>query len=128
VAVGNLSRDVDDLRVRNRDLETEVQKLTKQVAFAKQSGAPLPAEVPVLPTVDLSGVVNGVDAEHSLAEINLGSRDKVVTTTPFIVSRDGKYLADLVVEKVDENSSVGHLKTVQGEIRKGDHVTYTVKR
>jgi hypothetical protein len=124
----NSSRQVSDLQRTNRDLEVRVNDLSTKVNYVKQTGGALPAEVQALPSVDLSGIINNADAQRNLAEINLGSRDKVVTGTQFTVSRDNKYLADLVIEKVDENSSVGRLQTVQGEIRKGDYVTYTVKR
>ena len=129
VTAMNLSAKVDDLTTRSRDLEVQVADLTKKLNWYVQNyPGEAPRVVPAVPTVDLLGVITNVDAERKVAEISLGSRDKVVGEMVFTVSRGEKYLADLVIEKVDENSSVGRLETVQGEIRRGDNVTYFVKR
>lgn len=128
-ALQNVSSQAEDLKTRCRDLEVQVADLRKKLNWYVQNfTGEAPTPVPPVPTVDLAGVINNVSMERKVAEISLGSRDKVVEKMVFIVSRGDQYLGDLVIEKVDENSSVGRLETVQGEIRSGDHVTYTVKR
>ena len=125
----NLVRENEDLRARVRDLEVQVADLTKKVLWYREKSqvTELPQTAPP-PSVSLAGVINNVDNARKVAEISLGSRDKVVEKMTFFVSRGEQYLADLVIEKVDENTAFGRLETVQGEIRKGDNVTYTVKR
>jgi len=127
----DLRRLLDDLKTRARELEVQNTELNRQLTYLKQvwPGGEVPTgEVPALPTVDLVGLVKDVDNVNRVAEITLGSSDKVVEGMKFTVSRGGTYLADLVVTRVDENSAVGKLETVQNEIREGDHVTYYVRR
>jgi len=127
----DMRRVLDDLKTRARALEVQNTELNRQLTYLKQiwPGGEVPTgEVPALPTVDLVGLIKDIDNVNRVAEITLGSSDKVVEGMKFTVSRGETFLADLVVTRVDENSAVGTLETVQGEIREGDNVSYYVRR
>lgn len=126
----DLQRMVDDLTVKVKEYAEQIAELDKQVAWFKQNwpGGEVPGEVKPLPSVDLTGVVKAADNSRKVAEISLGSRDQVVEGMTFMISRGSEFLADLEITKVDENSSVGKLKTVQGDVQEGDHVTFDVRR
>lgn len=126
----DMRRLLDDLRAKSRLLEVQNREITKRLTFLEQNwpGGEVPTgDVPALPTVDLAGLIKDVDNVRKVAEITLGSSDKVVEGMTFMVSRGGTYLADLVVTRVDENSAVGKLETVKHEIQEGDNVTYYVR-
>ena len=125
----DLKQSVIDLRARIRGLEVQVSETGKENTYLKQHAkVELPKSVPALPTVDLRGVVRDVDNNTNVAEISLGSSDQVVENMTFIVSRGNDFLADLIITKVDENTAVGRLEYKQGEVRRDDNVTYTVRK
>ena len=126
----DMRRTLDDLKARARELEVQNTELNRQLTYLKQTwpGGEVPTgEVPALPTVNLVGLIKEVDNVNRVAEITLGSSDKVVEGMTFTVSRGGAYLAELVVTRVDENSAVGTLETVKQQIREGDNVSYYVR-
>lgn len=127
----DMRRTLDDLRDKVRRLEQQNADLARRTTYLEQTwpGGEVPtSEVAVLPTVDLTGRVLAVDNGMGVAEISLGSSDKVVEGTRFVVSRSGEYVADVIVTKVDENRAVGRLETTQKNVQEGDNVTYTVRR
>ncbi len=125
----DLRNQVMNSNNRVRELEVQLNESVKENNYLKQHAqAKLPEAVPVLPTVDLHGVVTEVNNQDKIASINLGSADQVVKGMTFYVSRGGNYLADLVITRVDENSSVGRLDTVTGAVQESDNVTYTFRR
>jgi chromosome segregation ATPase len=117
-----------ELLTRVKDLDLQVSEAVKENKFLKQHAqAALPTAVPVLPTVDLHGVIKEADNQTKIASINLGSSDQVVQNMTFVISRGSNFVAELVITKVDENSAVGRLETVTSEVRRDDNVTYTVR-
>ena len=125
----DLARMVEDLGDKVRRLEVQLAEVSKQANWYKQNwpGGTVPSEVTPLPSVDLAGEVKGADNTRMVAEITLGASDQVVEGMKFMVSRGKTYLGDLVITKVDENSAIGRLETMQGEVREGDNVTYDVR-
>ncbi len=121
----------DATRQRN-DLESQLMAAQQRmVELEKQLNSippeARPARVNPLPAVDLRGAVTRVDPANGMAQIDLGASDGVVTDMTFLVQRNGRYLGDLVVTKLDENTAIGRLQTVQGQIQEGDHVRYNVR-
>jgi chromosome segregation ATPase len=125
----DLKQMVIDLKARIRGLEVQLAEIGKENTYLKQNAkVELPKVVPALPTVDLHGVIREVDNNTNVAEISLGSSDQVVENMKFLVYRGNDYLADLIITKVDENTAVGRLEYKQGDVRRDDNVTYTVRR
>jgi len=76
----------------------------------------------------LEGKVMIVNKEFNFAVINLGSKDKVEVGDEFRVSRDGKYIGDLKVEKVhDSMSAAGFAVELKDQIKENDKITQKVK-
>jgi len=60
------------------------------------------------------------------AEIDLGSRDGLRANQKFIIHRNGQFVANFIVTRVDINRAVGRLELVQGElggVQVGDRVS-----
>ena len=124
----DLLRTVKDLEQKVRLYEQRIVEQDKELAFLKHNfKGTLPEAVPT-PTTNLNGLVKAADNARRVVEISLGSSDGVAKGLTFMVSRNNQYLADLVITEVDENSSVGQLKTVQGEVREGDNVTFEFRK
>lgn len=76
----------------------------------------------------LEGKVMIVNKEFNFAVINLGSKDKVEIGQEFRVSRDGKYIGDLKVEKVHESmSAAGFAAELKDLIKEDDKITQKAK-
>lgn len=76
----------------------------------------------------LEGKVMIVNKEFNFAVINLGSKDKVEPGQEFRVTRDGKYIGDLKVEKVHESmSAAGFAAELKDLIKENDKVTQKAK-
>lgn len=82
------------------------------------------------PTVakGIEGKVMIVNKEFNFVVINLGSKDKVSVGDEFLVSRSGKPIADLKVEKVHEfMSAAGFSAELKDLIQENDKVTQKKK-
>jgi len=76
----------------------------------------------------LEGKVMIVNKEFNFAVINLGSKDKIEAGDEFRVSREGKYIGDLKVEKVHESmSAAGFLPELKELIQENDKLTQKAK-
>jgi len=76
----------------------------------------------------LEGKVMIVNKEFNFAVINLGSRDNINVGDEFSISREGKYIGDLKVEKVhDSMSAAGFLPELKDLIKENDLITQKVK-
>ncbi len=90
-----------------------------------EGGAPRGA-VPVTPKV--AGPIQGeiVEVDGRYVSINVGETSGVVQGMPFMVYRDGAYVADLEIETVRPKEAGGKLTLLKpGEqVRRGDRVAY----
>ena len=76
----------------------------------------------------LEGKVLIVNKEFNFVVINLGSKDKVSVGDEFLVSRAGKSIGDLKVEKVHEfMSAAGFAAELKDFIKENDKVTQKTK-
>ena len=122
----NLERQVATLEKKVRLYAQQVAEQGKTIAYLRQH---FPGELPTVvevPSHDLIGVVRNV--KNRVAEISLGSSDGGREGQVFLVSRANTYLADLKITRVDDNSAVGQLKTLKGDVQEGDDVTYELRR
>lgn len=79
----------------------------------------------VIPDVPIEGQILRVEktaGDLTLVEINVGLRDRVQPGMKFIISREGRYLGDLVVSLMDEDVSAGRVELAQGDIQPGDRI------
>lgn len=82
----------------------------------------------VLSSKALEGKVIIVNKEFNFVVINLGSKDKVGVGDEFLVSRDGKPIGDLKIEKVHEAmSAAGFAAELKDLIKENDLVTQKIK-
>ncbi|MDD5108084.1 MAG: hypothetical protein PHC29_01030 [Candidatus Omnitrophica bacterium] len=76
----------------------------------------------------LEGKIMIVNKEFNFAVINLGSKDKVIVGDEFTISRDGRNISELKVEKVHESmSAAGFAPEFKDLIRENDKVTQKIK-
>ena len=76
----------------------------------------------------LEGKVIIINKEFNFVVINLGSKDKVQVGDEFRVTRDGKFIADLKVEKVhDSMSAAGFAAEAKDLLKENDLITQKVK-
>lgn len=85
------------------------------------------AKKPASPAA-LEGKVMIVNKEFNFAVINLGSKDNINVADEFSVSREGKYIGDLKVEKVHESmSAAGFAAELKDQIKENDKITQKAK-
>jgi flagellar basal body-associated protein FliL len=76
----------------------------------------------------LEGKVMIINKEFNFAVINLGSKDKVSIGDEFRVTRNGKFIGDLKVEKVHESmSAAGFIPEIKDQLQENDLITQKVK-
>ena len=76
----------------------------------------------------LEGKVTVVNKEYNFAVINLGQKDGINIGDQFSVSRDGKIIGDLKVEKVHESmSAAGFAAELKDLIKENDSVVQKAK-
>lgn len=74
------------------------------------------------------GKIMIVNKEFNFAVINLGSRDNVSLGDEFSISREGKYIGDLKIEKVHEAmSAAGFIPELKDLIKENDKITPKAK-
>jgi len=99
---------------KNNALEAKVSKAAPSQAPSSAKG--------------LEGKVMIVNKEFNFVVINLGSKDKINVGDEFLVSRAGKPLGDLKVEKVHEAmSAAGFSAELKDLIKENDKVTQKIK-
>jgi len=96
-------------------------------AAKKNVSAPVAPVAPVQSKA-LEGKVTVINKEYNFAVINLGQKDGVNIGDQFSVSRDGKVIGDLKVEKVHESmSAAGFSAELKDLIKENDSVVQKVK-
>ncbi|PIQ86756.1 MAG: hypothetical protein COV73_04210, partial [Candidatus Omnitrophica bacterium CG11_big_fil_rev_8_21_14_0_20_43_6] len=74
------------------------------------------------------GKVLIVNKEFNFVVINLGSKDKVGVGDEFLISRSGKPIGDIKVEKVHEfMSAAGFSEELKNAIKENDKVTQKIR-
>ena len=89
------------------------------VTRIKDKAKPVP---PVVRKVELKGLVTAVDLKNKMASISLGLADGVKEGMKFHVTRDDKFLCNIVILDVDAEQAVGFLDLVQVQPKTGDQV------
>jgi hypothetical protein len=128
-----LSRANNEAVTQLRFAESTIRKLQEELAAqattAPKGGAAVSSESGAVASLSIQAPaqINGKvsDARNGLVELPLGARDGVRVGTRFTAQRGTNFIADVVIDKVTPDASVGHAENVKkGEaVRKGDLVT-----
>jgi len=114
---------IDSLEKQSKLLLEEKTDLQNQLgANLQRTGQTVAAPVTVtplketarvaMPAVDigLNGLVTTVDMDNSLAEISIGSANGVKQNMKFHVTRDDKFICDIVILDVEPENAIGTLE------------------
>ncbi|MFA6357685.1 MAG: hypothetical protein WCY09_03330 [Candidatus Omnitrophota bacterium] len=96
------------------------------VVVAKESATDKKTELPQVKS--LEGKIMVVNKEFNFAVINLGSKDHVSLGDEFLISRDGKDIGKIKVEKVHESmSAAGFAAELKDLIKENDKIVLKTK-
>jgi hypothetical protein len=108
-----------------RLLEEKTELQNKLDQYLRQYGKAIAAPSPVTPRreavrvapptkdIDLNGMITEVDLKNLLAEISIGAAEGVKTGMRFHLTRDDKFICDIVILDVWPEKAVGWLELLQ---------------
>jgi len=127
---------IDQMEKESRRLREENTALQKKLdQFMQQYGKTFPTPAPVTQVPDkaqvapavtdigLKGTIREINTENSWAEISIGSANGVREKMIFHVTRNDKFICDIVIFKVDPDKAIGKLELVQEPPKAGDIVS-----
>jgi len=128
-----LEEKQEELLDEKTELQNKLDQLLRQYGKVIAPPVPLPAiaqkvqVAPAIKDIDLKGLVTTVDLKRLLAEISIGAADGVKEGTRFHVTRDDKFICDIVIMDVEPETAVGWLELLQArpedQPRAGDHAS-----
>lgn len=109
-----------------RQLELQIQDLRQRLASAG-GGVDIARE---RYTGQVSDVRRDPGSERTLVSVNLGSSDGIQPHSQLYVTRDNNWVANVQIERVDVNGSVGVVQQTAPNqaVRRGDRVTTSLDR
>lgn len=109
-----------------RQLELQIQDLRQRLASAG-GGVDIARE---RYTGQVSDVRRDPGSERTLVSVNLGSSDGIQPRSQLYVTRDNNWVANVQIERVDVNGSVGVVQQTAPNqaVRRGDRVTTSLDR
>lgn len=109
-----------------RQLELQIQDLRQRLASAG-GGFDIARE---RYTGQVSDVRRDPGSERTLVSVNLGSSDGIQPRSQLYVTRDNNWVANVQIERVDVNGSVGVVQQTAPNqaVRRGDRVTTSLDR
>ncbi len=138
--ISQLEEQARQLTKQKTQFQTRLEQLLRQYGktIAERPPAEPPtvekaevAQAPPLPAKDikaigLKGQITRVDLKNSLAEISIGAADGVKEKMKFYVTRDDKFICNILILDVDAERAVGFLELVQTPPRVGDKVSTNI--
>ncbi|MFB0553990.1 MAG: hypothetical protein ACETWQ_11840 [Phycisphaerae bacterium] len=130
--ITTLEKQSKQLLEERTALQNELDKLLRQTGKAIVAPEPVTTvkeKVQVAPpTVDigLEGLIATVDLENSLAEISIGAANGVKQNMIFHVTRDNKFICDIVILDVEPEKAIGTLELMdvtKEQPKAGDNVS-----
>jgi hypothetical protein len=82
---------------------------------------------PGVKDINLQGIVTDVEPQERLAEISIGQAEGVKKGMRFHVTRDDKYICDIVILDVMPEKSTGWLEMLQAGLQNQPRVDDTVR-
>jgi len=130
--IGDLEKQKKQLLEEKTALQNRLNQLLQQAGKAvaapeRVTTVKEKAQV-ALPTVDigLKGLISAVDLENSLAEISIGAANGVKQNMRFHVTRDDKFICDIVILDVEPEKAIGTLELMEvtkEQPKAGDNVS-----
>jgi len=115
------SETTDASKAQNKTAEKNVTAPAVEPAKGQKQENPAPAKL-------LEGKITVINKEYNFAVINLGQKDGINLGDQFSVSRDGKVIGDIKVEKVHESmSAAGFAPELKDLIKENDLVAQKAK-
>ncbi|MCG3179187.1 MAG: hypothetical protein BIFFINMI_01520 [Phycisphaerae bacterium] len=124
----DVSEQANGLQARNDYLSKQIKlqdeainELRRRLQEAGQTTTTGQTGQPAVPEAvgpPIKGEITAVGDDHAV--ISVGKVDGVVPGMKFTVFRGGKYLAEMVVIKVEADSSVGRLQLVEAQVQVHD--------
>ncbi len=114
----------EQLTVLSEFRESVEDKLESAPKFVRDWWLGATSRQPWEPPMFLAGnvtKVNTIDG-RTIVEVNIGSRDRVGEMMKFRVRRGSEFLANLIIDKVDQDAAAGYLEVVKGDVQAGDIV------
>ncbi len=125
-----LTADSTILREQVRNLQEKLfaseQSIADMQAHLSAGGRPAVSEATTVALPTVAGPIRGEVAavEGSYASVNIGASSGVVPGMTMMIYRGGSFLGELTISEVQPAEAGGRLRTLQGEIRPGDRVSY----
>lgn len=132
--INDLESQNEVLIQSNRSLQVTIAELQQQEITGPTGPGPVTLGDPQALQGDLVvGRVREVRTSNGqqYAEVDLGSRDRMRENVKLHITRNGQFVANLVVIRTDLQSSVGRVDTLgnaQAEVRPGDMVLSSLTR
>ena len=95
------------------ELQDKLDQYLRQ--FGKAIAEPMPVATMPTKDIDLNGSITEVDLKNLLAEISIGTADGVKEGMRFHLTRDSKFICDVVILDVWPEKAVGWLDLVQDQ-------------
>ena len=119
--VRQLQEDSKRLLEEKTELQNKLDLYLRQ--FGKAIGEPIPVTpkegvvtlAPPTTDIDLSGLITEIDLKNLLAEISIGKADGVKEGMRFHLTRDDKFICDLVILDVWPERAVGWIDLLQDQ-------------
>jgi hypothetical protein len=113
--VKQLQEESKRLLEEKTELQNKLDQYLRQ--YGKAIAEPMPETVGVAPTkdIDLNGLITEVDLKNLLAEISIGTADGVKKDMRFHLTRDDKFICDIVILDVWPEKAVGWIELLQDQ-------------
>jgi predicted nucleic acid-binding Zn-ribbon protein len=131
---------IDDLEARTKrlieektELQSKLNEMLQQygkITASSEPVTPMKSSAQVAPGVkdiNLQGIVTDVEPQERLAEISIGQAEGVKKGMRFHVTRDDKYICDIVILDVMPEKSTGWLEMLQAGLQNQPRVDDTVR-
>jgi hypothetical protein len=126
-AVKTLTKDVAEWKEKYSAVLKDKDDLSAIVARLSEMGVRIPAEE-VLP---IDAKISRVDNEYGLVIINRGKMDGVKINYPFVIYRDGEFVAKATVMSLEDRVALARVDqsaTAEGvEVKVGDDCTTRIR-
>jgi hypothetical protein len=110
---------LEDLRREIARVKQEIRKLEEEIARLRKGERPSPVLPPALPWARVSATAN----EIGLVVLSVGKDDGVSESDRFWLYRNGTFVAQVVIDRVDRKWSAGKVVYRQTDPQVGDDVT-----
>jgi septal ring factor EnvC (AmiA/AmiB activator) len=127
--VASQDKMIRELEEEKSEIQGRLEQYLRQygmVAAPATAATLVPSKVQLaqpVRAIGLKGLISDLNMENRMAEISLGSTDGVKEGMKFIVTRDNKFICNVVVLDVDAERSVGVLDLIKGTPVTGDRVS-----